>query len=73
MKIYRSDNDDYQEVTEKGWYISWSNESGDSDYVGPVEKIKDDDHALEILKREHPGDMEGGYYYASVNYYNEVK
>ena len=65
--FYDSNTDEYIFPETSGWYIQYSTESGDSDFLQLDEKIKDDEHALEILKKELTWEWEAGEFYAYVD------
>jgi|SaaInlStandDraft_1057018.scaffolds.fasta_scaffold18533_6 hypothetical protein len=59
---------------EKGWYVSFSNKSGDRDYVGPVKKnINNKEEALVVLKKLNPNDFPNGLSFAKVTGWGEIK
>jgi len=69
LRFFISDNGSYEKVTEPGWYIGYKTESGDEDYIGPVEGPFDDKHAFEFLQQRLSSEWENGKFHAHLTHY----
>jgi hypothetical protein len=72
-KFYNSNHDKHIEPKEKGFYIQYHTESGDTDFIGPFKEIKDASHANAILEEEVDWEWDNGKFFAHFDFYDEVK
>jgi hypothetical protein len=65
--FYDSNSDEHIFPEVSGWFIQYSTESGDSDFLQLDEEIRNDAHALEIIEKELEWEWEDGEFYAYVD------
>ena len=67
--FYDSNTDEHIFPETSGWFIQYSTESGDSDFLQLDEEIKNDEDAQAIIEKELEWEWADGEFYASVDFW----